>query len=105
MTKISFWAAVLPALFCAAASADDLVKAYVLNEGSATVSIVESQTEKVGLTFKVGERPRGLAVSPEGERLYVGPERRHARRARPVRKGGQRARDARRRSVFDRYEP
>ena len=45
--------------------------AYVLNEGSASVSIVDTQTETVSATIKVGEGPRGLAVSPGGERVYV----------------------------------
>ena len=58
-----------PAFFCAAAAADP--NAYVVNEGSASVSIIDTQTEKVSATIKVGERPRGLAVSPDGERVYV----------------------------------
>ena len=69
MPKRSFWAAWLSALFCAAAAADP--NAYVVNEGSASVSIVDTETEKVSATIKVGERPRGLAVSPGGERIYV----------------------------------
>ena len=82
MPKLSLWAALLPAFFCAVAAADPrLINAYVLNEGSASVSIVDTQTEKVSATIKVGERPRGLAVSREGERALRKPRGRYARRA------------------------
>jgi YVTN family beta-propeller protein len=54
------------------AAADPVINAYVLNEGSASVSIVDTLTEKVsGAPFKVGERPRGFAVSREGEVVYI----------------------------------
>jgi YVTN family beta-propeller protein len=73
MPKLIHWAACLPAFFCAAAVAADLhpIHAYVISEGSASVSTVDTQTEAVSATFKVGERPRALAVTPGGERVYV----------------------------------
>lgn len=72
MQKLKLWAAWLPAFFCAVATADPrLINAYVVNEGSASLSIIDTPTEKVTATVKVGERPRGLAVSSEGERAYV----------------------------------
>jgi YVTN family beta-propeller protein len=45
--------------------------AYVTNAGSATVSIIDTQTDKVTSTFNVGEKPRGIAASVDGARLYV----------------------------------
>src|SRR6266513_2113846 len=46
--------------------------AYVTNAGSATVSIIDTQTDKVTSTFNVGEKPRGIAASVDGARLYIG---------------------------------
>ena len=45
--------------------------AYVVNEGSGSVSIIDTKTDQVSATFNVGERPRGLAVTLAGERVYV----------------------------------
>jgi len=72
MHKLSLWAAWLPAFFCVTAAADPrFINAYVVNEGSASLSIIDTPTEKVTATVNFGERPRGLAVSSEGERAYV----------------------------------
>ena len=46
----------------------------MVNEGSGSVSIIETKTDEVSATINVGERPRGLAVSADGERLYVSRE-------------------------------
>jgi YVTN family beta-propeller protein len=59
----------LPLLLCAPAGAEP--NAYVVNEGSGSVSIIDTQTDEVRSTIKVGDRPRGLVVSTGGERLYV----------------------------------
>jgi YVTN family beta-propeller protein len=69
MPKIALLGALLPLLLCAPAGAAP--NAYVVNEGSGSVSIIETQTDEVGATIKVGERPRGLAMSADGARLYV----------------------------------
>ena len=45
--------------------------AYVANSASGTVSIVDTQTDKVTSTFNVGEKPRALAASIDGARLYT----------------------------------
>src|SRR5450432_3322485 len=45
--------------------------AYVSNEGSASVSVIDTATDKVSATFKVGGKPRGIAVSPDQKRLYI----------------------------------
>src|SRR5262249_47441064 len=62
-------AAVLGAALPHAAAAVPL--AYSSNEGSASVSVIDTGTDKVVATFKIGERPRGIAISLDGARLYL----------------------------------
>jgi YVTN family beta-propeller protein len=69
MSRPVLLSALLHLALCAPAGAEPIV--YVINEGSGSVSIIETRTDKVSATIKVGERPRGLAVSTDGERLYV----------------------------------
>ncbi|HVR92772.1 MAG TPA: beta-propeller fold lactonase family protein, partial [Casimicrobiaceae bacterium] len=45
--------------------------AYVSNEGSASVSVIDTATDKLTATFNVGGKPRGIALSPDRKRLYV----------------------------------
>ena len=45
--------------------------AYASNEGSGTVSMIDTATDKVTATFSVGGKPRGIALSPDGKRLYL----------------------------------
>lgn len=69
MSKLALPIALLPLLWCAPAGAE--WGAYVVNEGSASVSIIDTKTDAVIATIKIGERPRGLAVPTGAERLYV----------------------------------
>ena len=45
--------------------------AYVPNEGSATISVIDTATDKVVSTLRFGKKPRGIAVAPDGKRLYL----------------------------------
>ncbi|MBM4441076.1 MAG: beta-propeller fold lactonase family protein, partial [Candidatus Rokubacteria bacterium] len=46
---------------------------YVANAVAAgTVSVIDTRTNTVVQTFTVGDTPRGLALTPNGQRLYVG---------------------------------
>src|SRR5439155_22807077 len=45
--------------------------AYVSNEGSSSVSVIDTATDKVVSTMKIGQKPRGIAISPDGKRLYI----------------------------------
>ena len=36
--------------------------AYVPNEGSASISVIDTATDKVTATLKVGKKPRGIAL-------------------------------------------
>ncbi|MCB1953525.1 MAG: hypothetical protein KDF61_16140, partial [Rhodocyclaceae bacterium] len=40
--------------------------AYVPNEKSGTVSVIDTATDTVTTTLKISERPRGIAIAPDG---------------------------------------
>ncbi len=44
---------------------------YVTNEGSGDLSVIDGSTWKVVATWKLGTRPRGVAVAKDGRRLFV----------------------------------
>ena len=46
--------------------------AYVTNQASATVSVIDTRTDKVASTLAAGDEPRGIAASADGARLYIG---------------------------------
>jgi len=45
--------------------------AYVPNEGSGTISVIDTQTDTVVDEINIGGKPRGIAISPDGNTLYV----------------------------------
>jgi len=45
--------------------------AYVPNERSGTVSVVETANDTVVATVRVGDVPYGIAAGPHGTRVYV----------------------------------
>src|SRR6267142_590872 len=45
--------------------------AYVPNEESGTISVIDTSTDQVVKEIKAGDKPRGLAVSRDGKKLYV----------------------------------
>ena len=47
------------------------VRVYVTNEASGDISVIDPATQAVIATVKVGKRPRGLKISPDGKMLYV----------------------------------
>lgn len=46
-------------------------RAYVSNEDDGTVTVIDADRGAAIATIAVGKRPRGLALSPDGARLYV----------------------------------
>src|SRR5207237_416550 len=44
---------------------------FVTNERAGTITAIDSPSNKVVKTFAVGTRVRGMALSPDGKRLYV----------------------------------
>ena len=46
-------------------------RAFVTNEKSNDVTVIDLLTAKVVKTIPVGQRPRGVSASPDGTRVYV----------------------------------
>ncbi|HJX88618.1 MAG TPA: beta-propeller fold lactonase family protein, partial [Gemmatimonadales bacterium] len=55
----------------AAAGTSPALMAYVTNEGSGEVTIIDVALDSAVGTIPVGTRPRGSRVSPDGTKLYV----------------------------------
>jgi YVTN family beta-propeller protein len=64
-------AALLGSAWLALAPAVHASRAYVSNEDDGTVTVVDTQRLAAVTTLSVGKRPRGLALSHDGRRLYV----------------------------------
>src|SRR5207247_10126989 len=47
------------------------VRVFVTNEKSDDVTVIDAATRAVVGTIRVGKRPRGVVVSPDGRRVYV----------------------------------
>jgi YVTN family beta-propeller protein len=45
--------------------------AYITNQSSNTVSVIDTVTNTVSATIPVGLTPFGVAVSPDGSKVYV----------------------------------
>ena len=60
-------ATLLSAQFAAAATQ----RIFVTNERSDDLSVIDGATLKVETTVKVGKRPRGIGLSPDGKELYI----------------------------------
>ncbi len=67
LAKISRCIAIASVAVCAIAAAAPM--AYVPNEGSATVSVIDTSTDKVTATLRIGQKPRGIAA--DREPLYI----------------------------------
>ena len=46
-------------------------KVYVANEGSGTISVINTTDNTVTYTVNVGDHPQGVAVTPDGTKIYV----------------------------------
>jgi PQQ-dependent catabolism-associated beta-propeller protein len=44
---------------------------YVTNERAGSVQVIDTNTDRIVTTARIGNRPRGMAISPDGKRLYV----------------------------------
>lgn len=68
-------AALVALLFCLAALGFSAPlranNAYVTNQGSNTLSVIDTASNTVTATVGVGNGPYGVAVSPNGARVYV----------------------------------
>src|SRR5262245_11406006 len=45
--------------------------AFVTNERSGDVTVIDGNRDEVVATFPVGKRPRGIHATPDGKRLFV----------------------------------
>ncbi len=57
------------ACFCAPSIAAPF--AYVPNEKSGTITVIDTETDTVVAEVKAGDKPRGLAASKDGKTLYI----------------------------------
>jgi YVTN family beta-propeller protein len=55
----------------AAPAAPPAERVFVSNEGAGTISVIDAENDRVVRTIRVGKRPRGLRLSPDGKWLYV----------------------------------
>lgn len=59
-------------VLCAAAPAAELgYRVYVTNEGSGDVTVIDGASREVVATWSLGKRPRGIAASSDGKRVFV----------------------------------
>jgi YVTN family beta-propeller protein len=59
-------------VLCGVAPAADLgYRVYVTNEGSGDVTVIDGRSREVVATLPLGKRPRGIAASSDGKRLFV----------------------------------
>ena len=58
-------------LYAGPALSAQSVKAYVTNDVSNSVSVINTTTNTVVATIPVGLNPKGIAVKPDGSRVYV----------------------------------
>jgi len=71
MTTRWLGAIVLLAVLGPSALATAEVRVFVTNEKSNDVTVIDAATRAVVKTVAVGQRPRGVTVSPDGRRVYV----------------------------------
>ncbi|MFT5395818.1 MAG: YVTN family beta-propeller protein, partial [Gammaproteobacteria bacterium] len=45
--------------------------AYITNQGSDSVSVIDTHSNKVIKTIKVGSKPAGVVVSNDSKRVYI----------------------------------
>jgi PQQ-dependent catabolism-associated beta-propeller protein len=55
----------------AASATGPALLAYVTNEGSEELTVVDTRNDSVVASFPVGTRPRGVRVSPDGKTVFV----------------------------------
>lgn len=61
----------LMTLFSTVVNAVPTDRIFITNEKSDSVSVINGSTLEVEATIEIGERPRGIGLSPDGSELYV----------------------------------
>src|ERR1700724_3567583 len=67
----ALWAMLAMGLALAATPAEAAPFAYVANEFSSTVSVIDTATNSVVATIPAVNSPQGVAVTPDGTHVYV----------------------------------
>ena len=67
----SFFAALVGAIAILGGAPSSAQNAYITNSGSNTVSVIDTATNTVVSTIPVGISPGGVAVTPDGSKVYV----------------------------------
>ena len=62
---------IMMALFSHSAMAAPTGRIFVTNERSDTISVINGTSLEVEATIAIGDRPRGIGLSPDGTELYV----------------------------------
>ncbi|MBO0734316.1 MAG: YncE family protein [Methylocapsa sp.] len=68
----ALWAALILVFAFAASPAKAAPFVYVTNNGSNNVTVIDTFTNKVVATVPLGSGPRGVAVTPDGKKVYAG---------------------------------
>ena len=66
-----WWQLLLSLILLVSAPFAYAATAYVTNVKDDTVSVIDLDSWSVTKTFEVGQRPRGIALSPDNKILYV----------------------------------
>ena len=59
------------AVCAACSSAEPTHRLFVTNEGDNTLSVIDTRTGELEATLEVGNRPRGIGLSPDRKHVYV----------------------------------
>src|SRR5262245_14792886 len=72
LTRSAFLSALVMAIAMAGpGTAQAGVRVFVTNEKSDNVTVIDAGTREVIKTIALGKRPRGVAASPDGRRVYI----------------------------------
>lgn len=70
--KLIHWISILLMAFISVSvNATPTGRIFVTNEKGDSVSVINGSTLEVEATVEIGERPRGIGLSPDGSELYV----------------------------------
>lgn len=70
--RLLFWTPLLLMAFIInSVNAEPSGRIFITNEKSDSVSVIDGSTLEVEATIKIGDRPRGIGLSPDGTELYV----------------------------------
>ncbi len=62
---------IIVSVFIHSACAAGTGRIFVTNERGNTISVINSNSLEIETTIAIGDRPRGLGLSPDGKELYV----------------------------------